>query len=123
MRSKISVVYMSVVQLLNGGHDKYANDLNVVYVINLTKTGDKMPDNHFQYIIGGRKGGQGTDSLEWEIDNAAINGDILYFPMNDRELESREKFLDYLKKTYPACFEWLLWHPEIFQGKYIEDDV
>lgn len=119
MTSKIKTISMSVTHFVEVS-GKYSADPNVIYVINSNRSGDKMPNDEFQYIIGGIK--VSGAMLEWEIDNAALDKDIVYFPRNDRESESKEKFLDYLKATYPQCFEWLLWHPEIFEGKYIEND-
>lgn len=34
---------------------------------------------------------------------------------------SKEGSMSRLAKEYPQYFEWLLFHPEIFEGKYIPD--
>lgn len=30
---------------------------------------------------------------------------------------SKERFIDWLSDKYPDHFEWLLWHPEWFEGR------
>ncbi len=54
----------------------------------------------------------------WEID-----GENAFFLRDSRGFQyavTKEEFVDFLKENYPADLEWLIWHPEIWEGKYDE---
>lgn len=62
--------------------------------------------------------GRGIE-VNWHLNKKYFDGQ--HIMINGRPVEPRPKipeFLDLLKIHYPDDFEWLLWHPELLEGKY-----
>lgn len=67
-------------------------------------------------IIRGKDGE--TEEHEWEIDGAE-NGANCY--LAGKGIVSSEELLEYVLSSDKEAFLWILFHPELFEGKYIRD--
>ena len=95
---------------------------NGLYIV----TGDKRYIGHFYYIVRIHSRGSSLFSSPaspvsdriWEIDYSLERGNIRLI-YNDRDV-SKELFLDFIKKddAISCDITFLLFHPEIFEGKY-----
>ena len=80
-------------------------------VVNLEGT----PERYYNGIIG--------SNYFWTIVNDN-RGCLRYFFFSEKistKNLSKEDFLEKIAKARPRDFSWLLFHPEIFEGKYYKD--
>ncbi len=85
--------------------------------------GEEQQKGCIRYIVRINKS-VGNGDICWELD-IIDNQRKFYFVKFNAETEicsptSQEIFFDYLRTNYPDDLEFLLFHPEIFSGKYLK---
>lgn len=75
------------------------------------------PNKDVSFIVGG--GNEITELYDWEIDVATRDSSVTFFLLKDDV--SVEIFLENIREANKETYLWLLFHPEIFRGKYTED--
>ncbi len=60
--------------------------------------------------------------LGWEIYNNSWSYQTTRFSIATQDgrilAVNKERFINYVSENFPEDFEWLLWHPEVFNGEY-----
>lgn len=62
----------------------------------------------------------GSDELIFEICIKQNDKCSIFMISTSFDTHKVDYFLDYLKENYPSDFLWLMFHPEILEGKYYE---
>lgn len=91
-------------------------DLSIKDQIGIVLPSAGSPDDEFFIIFRGNCNKSfGTIDQEWAIDTRPNR----YSSDNQTDL-SKEEFIDFVSSNYPEDFQWMLFHPEIFEGYYYE---
>ena len=81
-------------------------------IITVVMNGDEIVPNNVYTILSAHNYG-----WDWQISCGPNH--IRYYMLYGSV--TKEVFIDSIRKEYPNDFEWLLFHPEIFLGEYVEN--
>lgn len=115
----------NVVFLTEGDLDKISEYESAICVIRYYNKYYNSPDT-FSYMIRSERittGGTGHFPA-WEIDRSDIGKEMAYFVSDGHSqiCAKKPEFLDYLRENYPKDLELILWHQEIFDGEFHEEE-